>query len=127
MKNLIFTLVFFGSGFATQAQELAPDQNLNYKVSMDKYKATQANLQTTMNTTVQDTYKAYDFRVARAERKAERRSYRRESMLYNNYNNDYDYDNYGYNNYNYRYNNGYNYSSPYRSNRYNNNHWFWCR
>jgi hypothetical protein len=123
MKNLIFTLVFFGSGFSTQAQELAPDQNPNYKVSMDKYKAAQTNLQTTMNTTVQDTYKAYDFRVARAERQAERRSYRRERTLYNNYNNGYDYNNYGYNNYNNRYNNNY---SPNHYNGRNNYRWLWC-
>jgi hypothetical protein len=123
MKNLIFTLVFFGSGFSTQAQELAPDQNPNYKVSMDKYKAKQTNLQTTMNTTVQDTYKAYDFRVARAERQAERRSYRREKAFYSNYNNGFGYNNYGYNSYN----NGYIYNSPYRYNGGNNNRWFWCR
>ncbi len=91
MKRIIFTFIILAAGFATQAQELAPDQNPNYKVSMDKYAATQASLQSTNNTTIQSTYKAYDWSTAKAERKAERRSYRRERALYNNYNNKWDY------------------------------------
>jgi hypothetical protein len=124
MKRIIFTLIILAAGFATQAQELAPDQNPNYAVSMDKYKATQTNLQTTMNTTVQDTYKAYDFRVARAERQAERRSFRRDRRLFNNYN-----DNWNYNGFNNSYygnnwnNNGWNnYNNGCRNNRFR---WIW--
>jgi hypothetical protein len=118
MKNLIFTLVFFGSGFSTQAQELAPDQNPNYKVSMDKYAATQVNLQLTHNTTIQNTYKAYDWSTAKAERKAERRNFRRERILFNNYNNNWN--NNGFNSWN---NNSWNnYNNGCRNNRFR---WIW--
>ncbi len=115
MKKILLSFIIIAAGFAAAAQDLAPDQNPNYKVSMDKYTASQVSLQTTMNTTVQDTYKAYDWSTAKAERKAENRRYRRE--YYNNgyYNNGYY--NGGYNNS--YYNNGY--YNPYGSgyNRYN--------
>lgn len=107
MKTFIITLVILSAGFAVQAQELAPDQNPNYKVSSEKYK-TMANGQTAMNTTVQDTYKAYDWSTAKAERKTERRNERRERRLYNNYDNRYN---------PYDYNNNY-YNRPYRYNHY---------
>jgi hypothetical protein len=91
MKKIIFILTIIATSFATQAQELAPDQNPNYKTSMEKYAATQVGLQSTNNTTIQSTYKAYDWSTAKAERKAERRNFRRERALYNNYNNGWDY------------------------------------
>ncbi len=134
MKKLIFTLCIFAAGFATQAQELAPDQNPNYKVSMDKYAGTQVSLQTTNNTTIQDTYKAYDFREAKAERQAERRNFRRERRLFNNYNNSFnnswnngwnnDYFGNGWNNNN---NNRWNNFNNGWNNGYRNNclRWFW--
>jgi hypothetical protein len=114
MKQIFFTLIILATGFATQAQELAPDQNPNYKVSMDKYAAAQVNLQLTNNTTVQNTYKAYDWSTVKAERKAERRNFRRERILFNNYNNNWN--NNGWNNWNY---NGWNnYNNGYRWNRF---------
>ncbi len=112
MKKVIFTLSILLAGYATMAQDLAPDQNPNYKVSMDKYAATQVSLQTTNNTTIQDTYKAYDWSTAKAERKAERRNFRRERVLFNNYNN-------GWNNNNW--NNGWNNNNW--NNGWNNNNW----
>ena len=102
MKQLLLSLIIIAAGFAANAQELAPDQNPNYKVSMEKYSAIPAS-QTTMNTTLQETYKAYDWSTAKAERKAERRNFRRERALFNSYNN-------GWNN-----NNG--------NNGWNNNNW----
>lgn len=117
MKKVIFTLSILLAAYATKAQDLAPDQNPNYKVSMDKYAANQVSLQTTNNTTIQDTYKAYDWSTAKAERKAERRNFRRERILFNNYNNGWN--NNGYNNWNN--NNGYN---NWNNNWYNNNN---CR
>lgn len=112
MKKILLLTAITGFSLALKAQELAPDQNARYKESQDKYTAQQAALQSTMNTTVQNTYKAYDFQTAKAERKAERREYNRQMSYLNNY--------YGYNNY--RYNNGYyrrgynynSYRSPYR-------------
>ncbi len=112
MKKVIFTFSILIAGYATMAQDLAPDQNPNYKVSMDKYAATQVSLQTTNNTTIQDTYKAYDWSTAKAERKAERRNFRRERVLFNNYNN-------GWNNNNW--NNGWNNNNW--NNGWNNNNW----
>ncbi len=112
MKKVIFTLSILLAGYVTMAQDLAPDQNPNYKVSMDKYAATQVSLQTTNNTTIQDTYKAYDWSTAKAERKAERRNFRRERVLFNNYNN-------GWNNNNW--NNGWNNNNW--NNGWNNNNW----
>ena len=115
MKKLLLALIIFSGGYAASAQELAPDQNPNYKVSMEKYQASQINLQTVMNTTVQETYKAYDFRNAKLERKAERKADRRENRLFNNYNRQY----YDSNNYNGRSN----YGRPYQYRHYNS--WRW--
>ena len=109
MKRIIFTFIILAAGFATQAQELTPDQNPSYKVSMDKYAATQVNLQSTNNTTIQNTYKAYDWSTAKAERQAERRSFRRERRLFNNFNNNWN-------------NNGWN-NNAWGNNNWNNNGW----
>jgi hypothetical protein len=123
MKRIIFTLIILAAGFATQAQELAPDQNPNYKVSMNKYAATQISLQSTNNTTIQNTYKAYDWSTAKAERKAERRNFRRERILFNNYNNNWNnngFNSWNNNNWN---NNGWdNYNNGCRNNRFR---WIW--
>ena len=115
MKKLLLVLFIFADAYAASAQELVLDQNPNYKVSMEKYQASQINLQTTMNTTVQETYKAYDFRNAKLERKAERKADRRENRLFNNYNQQY-YDPYNYNGRN-------SYGRPYQYNNYNG--WRW--
>ncbi len=96
MKTLLLVLFILAGDYAASAQELAPDQNPNYKVSMEKYQGLQSNLQTTMNTTVLQTYKAFDWYTAKQERKAERRADRRENRLFNHYNQRY-YDPYNYN------------------------------
>ncbi len=124
MKKLLLSLMVAAVGFAANAQDLAPDQNPNYKVSMDKYTATHTALQATNNTTLQNTYKAYDWSTAKTERRTERRNDRREMRLFNRYNN---YNNYDYNGYNdnYYYNNNNNYNN-YRPYQYrNNNRWRW--
>ena len=114
MKKLLLSLFIIVAGFAANAQELSPDQNPNYKVSMEKYKAIQT-AQTTMNTTLQETYKAYDWRTSKVEKKAERKAERREYRLFNNYNQQY-YDPYNYNGRN-------NYGRPYQYRNYNG--WRW--
>ncbi len=120
MKKLLLSIIVAAAGFAANAQDLAPDQNPNYKMSLDKYTASYATLQSSNNVTLQNTYKAYDWSTARLERKAERRNDRREMRLYNRYNNynscnnyydDYDYYNNDYNNRRYQYR--------------NNNRWRW--
>ena len=115
MKKLLLVLFIFAGGYAASAQELAPDQNPNYKVSMEKYQALNTSLQTTMNTTAQQTYKAYDWSNAKQERKTERRADRRENRLFNNYNQGF-YDPYNYNGRN-------SYGRPYQY--YNYNGWRW--
>ncbi len=111
MKNLLLFLGMVTVGFGTQAQNLVNDQNPNYKQSEFKYLTslnTTLGSTETMNSTIAATYKAYDFQTAKAERKTERRNFRRERQLFGNYND-------GYNNYN-RYDNYYpyqNYYNPY--------------
>jgi hypothetical protein len=144
MKKKLLTIWLAIASVAAYAQDaLVQDQNPNYKQSMDKYAATKDGLQATMNTTVQSTYKAYDWSTAKAERQKDRRDFRRQKQLYgiyNGYGDDYYDDDYGYRNNrynngynNYRYNNGYN--NNYYNNRGNNNRrynnrnncffWFW--
>ena len=86
MKKLLLALCIFAGGYAASAQNLAPDQNPNYKMSLEKYQGLQTNLQTTMNTTVQQTYNAFDWYTAKQDRKVERRADRRENWRFNNFN-----------------------------------------
>ena len=83
MKKFLLSFIIIAAGFSLQAQDLAQDQNPNYKTSMEKYMTMQPDLQSTMNTTVHNTYKAYDWTTAKAERKTARRNERREDRLYN--------------------------------------------
>jgi hypothetical protein len=126
MKKILLFLFIVSAGLVVNAQDLAPDQNPNYKTSLAKYTASHDNLQTTLNTTVQSTYKAYDWRTAKNERKAERITYRRERNLFNN-NYNYGYDSRYYNNgYNFYYNDRYNrYRSPYQYRSYYGRRWHW--
>ncbi len=124
MKQL-FTLLFCLFTTVLFAQ-LAPNQNPNYEISRSKYMAAKDSLLVSQSTTVQNTYKAYDWMQLRQERKDirfENRQQRRlNRSMYSGY---YDYNNsyYPYSNYNRNYSsryysnsnylNGYN---PYRSN-----------
>ncbi len=101
MKRILLAS-FLLTAAAVNAQEnkLAPDQNPNYKISQDRYIKAQDELLASMNTTVQNTYKAYDWYEAKRERKQQRYNDRQERRLYrlqnqyytpyNNYNNYYD-------------------------------------
>ncbi len=128
MKNAGYILggLLLLSSLVSNAQELAPDQNPNYMNSAEKYAAQSDELTVSQSTTVQDTYKAYDWREAKAEQKQQRldrkyelrklryqtrnrcctprRGYYRRNNYYNGYNNNGFYNN-GY------YNNGY-YNNP---------------
>ncbi len=122
MKKLLFTLSILAAGFVAISQDLAPDQNPNYKISIDKYASNQLALQTTNNTTIQDTYKAYDWNTAKDERKTNRRNFRREFRQNNsrngNWNNNNNW-NSGWNNNSW--NNGWNNNNW--NNGWNNNNW----
>ncbi|MHC5200822.1 hypothetical protein [Myroides sp. LJL119] len=111
MKNtLLLGICFCGSLLITKtcySQELAPDQNPNYRSSMLEYISVSDSINQGQGTTFQDTYKAYDWYEAKQERKDLRRAYRQELRMeraknsrnyYNGYSGGY-YGNY-YNNYN---------------------------
>lgn len=118
MKNTLLLAisfyVFIFSINSSYAQELAPDQNPNYRSSMLQYVAVADSINAGQGTTLQDTYKAYDWYEAKQEKKALRKQYRHELRMerakysrnyYNGYSGGY-YGNYynGYNNYNSRWN-----------------------
>lgn len=82
MKTTLLFIVSAFSFFHTKAQEqLSPDQNPNYKVSMAKYQAGQDKLLEGMGTTIQNTYKAYDWFEAKQEKKESRIDFRRKLTL----------------------------------------------
>ena len=99
-----FLLFFFTTVvFTANAQsQLVPDQNPNYIVSQQHYTRILDSLEITMNTTVQNTYKAYDWYEAKLEKKQNRVNTRYQarliraqnsSFLYNNgfnFNNNWD-------------------------------------
>lgn len=107
MFRIFLTMLTLCAGLSAVAQQstLAPDQNPNYMLSQAKYTGQRDSLLSYANTTVQQTYKAYDWREARDERRAERRSFRRQLALTNaQYGSPYlNYD-YGWNTYRYSYN-----------------------
>lgn len=117
---LSYLLVLIAVSVKAQDNSLAPDQNPNYKISLEKYKSQQDKLLATMNTTVQDTYKAYDWYTAKQERRQQRIADRRERRLYEaqNYGNYYNPFNYYYDPFSipYRY-------SPYYFHRHGWRHW----
>jgi hypothetical protein len=121
---------------------LVNDQNPNYKISQDKYMGLKDSLQSNMNSTVQTTYKAYDWYQNKLDRRLERKELRRQVRMANanncndfwGYNNNY-YGNNGYNNFSYGYNNWGNNNYGFRRNSFGNflpnigfntgNWWFW--
>ncbi len=103
------------ASFGSVAQGLAPDQNPNYQNSADKYAQQSDELTTTQSETLQETYKAYDWREAKAEKQKIRKDRQHElrKLKYQTRNRCYrtnGYYNSGYNNgyyNNQNYNNGY--------------------
>lgn len=72
MRTLLLFIAIAITNSLFAQQQLAPDQNPNYLVSQQKYMQLKDSLMYTMNTTVQDTYKAYDWYEAKQERKQNR-------------------------------------------------------
>lgn len=117
MKKALYILgvALMTVSLKANAQELVPDQNPNYQNSAQKYAERSDDLTANQSETVQDTYKAYDWREAKAEAKQQRidRRYELRKMRYQSRNR-------CYNNYRYRrYNNGY-YNNGYNYNGFNN-------
>jgi hypothetical protein len=131
MKTLI-TLLAFGALGSSLAQTLEADQNPNYQISLDKYLAKSDELTSTLSTTIQDTYEAYDWREAKEAKKQLRRdrSYElRKLRIYSRFpnccNQSYGQGNYygymnqpNYGSNPYGYNNYYQGNNPYYSNNY---------
>ena len=82
MKQFI-TLLLLSFGLSVQAQELLPDQNPNFQLSRTKYMQQKDSLGMYMNTTIQNTYKAYDWYEARLERRQARFDNRMQRRLWN--------------------------------------------
>lgn len=78
--TFIATLLL-GTNVIKAQEELAPNQNPNYKVSQEKYRANKDESLKTEGTTVQATYKAIDDMQIRQDRRDLRRSYRQERRL----------------------------------------------
>ncbi len=101
MKKAL-TLLFFlaGTAYLHAQQATVPDQNPEYMQSQRKYMGIKDSVLATSNTTVQNTYKAYDFYQNRLERRALRRERRYNLQLTRAENGWYPSYNYGYNGYN---------------------------
>jgi hypothetical protein len=73
----------FGGSAMAQQTALAPDQNPRYQESAKKYTLLADSLTKWQSTTIQGTYKAYDWYTAREERRQQNREWRR---MYGGYN-----------------------------------------
>ncbi|GAB4093427.1 hypothetical protein [Flaviaesturariibacter terrae] len=108
MNRLLLVLLASAPAFAASAQSV-PDQNPNFAVSRDKYLKVADSVTRWHSTTMQNTYKAYDWYEAREERRSARRENRQAVRLVRaqrsrwNYNPYYD-----------SYNSSYYYGTPYR-------------
>lgn len=79
--------VLYASGSYAQQRELVADQNPRYAESVNKYSRMADSLTREQGTTVQQTYKAYDWYEAREERRRLRRERNYQLSLYNGYDN----------------------------------------
>ncbi len=71
----------------SKAQELAPDQNPNYKKSLERYMKKSDSLVLLQGTTVQETYRAIDWMEMKAQQKALRKERRYNVRMARNRNN----------------------------------------
>ncbi|MCW3467108.1 hypothetical protein [Chitinophaga nivalis] len=88
MQQRLYRSLLVGISLATTMsvkaqQALLPDQNPRYRESMDYYLLKEDSLTRQQSTTVQQTYKAYDFFEAKRERRDQRRQWRHEWRMAN--------------------------------------------
>eukprot|EP01133_Synstelium_polycarpum_P011255 gene11255-13136_t len=83
MMVLLGGLTYASAGYAQQ--DLLPDQNPRYAESVNKYSRAADSLTRTQGTTVQQTYKAYDWCTAREEKRRLRRERNYQLSLYGGY------------------------------------------
>ena len=83
MKKIILVSMVMLSVTILKAQEalMTPDQNPQYKNSLAKYQTDKQSVLEAMNTTAQNTYKAYDWTEAKQERKNQRIDFRQKRAL----------------------------------------------
>jgi hypothetical protein len=99
IAGLFAGITYTSAGYAQQT-DLVADQNPRYAESVNKYSRMADSLTYAQGTTVQETYKAYDWYEAREERRRLRRERNYQLSLYGgytNYDNSWSYP--GYNNY----------------------------
>jgi hypothetical protein len=102
---LFILMMLFSLGAQSQT---TPDQNPDYAVSRKKYMAIADSVNQFHSTTIQQTYKAYDWYEAKMERRQSRQDFRRELRLERARYSNYYHRNFGYQQpYYYPYNNGY--------------------
>ncbi len=77
MKKILTSIIFLVIFSVANAQDNA-NQNPNYKQSMDFYQKQKNELQQDMNTTMQSTYKAFDWYTNKQEKRNERINFRRQ-------------------------------------------------
>lgn len=93
---------FYASGASAQQTQLVQDQNPRYRESERKYARVADTLNDLHGTTIQNTYKAYDWYEARQERRQQNREWRHQERLNGSYYDDYFTPSFGlYNNYSY--------------------------
>jgi hypothetical protein len=81
MKSFIFSFLILICACQVKSQEPSSNQNPNYKASLAKYENQTADLTSKMNTTEQDTYKAYDWTEAKEAKRKDRIVRRQERAL----------------------------------------------
>jgi hypothetical protein len=99
MITVLAAVLVFNLKARAQQASLVADQNPRYEISRAKYMNTADSLTSTQGTTVQETYEAYDWYEARAERRKLRREQNyQNSWLYPsmNYYPAYNYNSWGY-------------------------------
>jgi hypothetical protein len=87
MKKSIFTVIFllnvglFANKLKAQQSNLIADQNPRYLESQTKYMAMADTLTASQGTTIQNTYKAYDWYQDKLERRQQRREWRHQEIM----------------------------------------------
>lgn len=89
-RKLIITTLLLIAGLTggkaiAQQTALVPDQNPRYKESEARYLPIADSLNRLQGTTVQNTYKAYDWYTARQERRQQNREWRHQERMYGSY------------------------------------------
>ena len=92
----LVTMLCLTVSTGTSAQLLLPDQNPRYRESLQAYLYKEDSLTANEGTTVQQTYKAYQYFEAKRERKDQRRQWRQDRRVMRNtgYYSDYTYSDY---------------------------------